>query len=170
MENSIIVRPQYIQSILPFIGKGLIKVLTGQRRVGKSCVLLQLRDYVAREDKDASIIFINMEDMEFRKLKTDEDVYEYVKARLIKGKNNYLFIDEVQNVSGFENVLRSFLSTGSCDIFISGSNAKMLSGDLATYLAGRYVEFQIDPLSYSEFLLFHDRTDSDESVLAYLEY
>lgn len=170
MEQNIIERPVYTQRIIPFIGKGLIKVLTGQRRVGKSCVLIQCRNHILNNDKKANIIFINMEDMAFRALQTDEALYEYVKKHLKKGKNNYLFIDEVQNVSGFENVLRSFAANSECDIFVTGSNAKMLSGDLATYLAGRYVEFRIDPLSYGEFLLFHNLTNTDESLLKYLEF
>lgn len=170
MEQNIIERPVYTQRIVPFIGKGLIKVLTGQRRVGKSCVLIQCRNHILHNDRKANIIFINMEDMAFHALRTDEALYEYVKKHLKKGKNNYLFIDEVQNVSGFENVLRSFAANSECDIFVTGSNAKMLSGDLATYLAGRYVEFRIDPLSYGEFLLFHNLTDNDESLLKYLEF
>ena len=167
---ALIEREKYLDYISPFIGKNLIKVLTGQRRVGKSYVLMQCRDYVLNNDKSANVIFLNMENMENRHLSDDETLYQYIKSHIDTKRQNYLFIDEVQNVRNFENVLRSFQSTGECDIFVTGSNAKMLSGDLATYLAGRYVEFRIHPLSYSEFLTFHNRTDSDESVLAYLEF
>ena len=102
-------RPIYIKRILPFLETGLIKVLTGQRRVGKSFILFQLMDEIRKQDKDACIIYINKEDYRFEKLKTHEDLMVYVKSRS-KGKGRHcLFIDEVQDIQGFELALRCML-------------------------------------------------------------
>ena len=163
-------RPDYIERISPFIGKGLIKVLTGQRRVGKSFILYQLMDEIHRRDPEAEILYINKELHEFRDLRDGDDLYEYVSERLKSGVPNALFIDEIQEIKGFEHALRSLLSEGRCDIYCTGSNAELLSGELATFLAGRHVEIQVHPLNYGEFLFFHGLKDSRESVLSYLRF
>lgn len=163
-------RALYTDRIRPFIGKGIIKVLTGQRRVGKSCVLMQLMNEIAQENPDANTVYINMEHEEFRAIRQDEDLFLYLKDKLPANKENYLFIDEVQDIDGFEHVLRSLQSKESCDIFITGSNAKMLSGELSTYLSGRYIEFHIHSLSYIEFLEFHQLADNNQSLTLYLTY
>lgn len=163
-------RPIYTERIRPFIGKGIIKVLTGQRRVGKSCILMQLMEDIKRDDSEANIIYINMEHEEFRMIHDDSDLFQYLKGTMPPDKNNYLFIDEIQDIQGFENVLRSLQSKDSCDIFITGSNAKMLSGELATYLSGRYIEFHIHSLGYTEFLEFHQLDDNNQSLMLYLTY
>lgn len=169
-EDTVIYRPQYLEKIKPFINKDIIKVLTGQRRVGKSYVLLECINYIKSEKPDANIIYIDLDDINFLHIKNANDLHEYVKKRLEFGKTNYLFIDEVQDIDGFENVLRSYVANGTCDIYITGSNAKMLSGELATYLSGRYVEIPIHALSYKEFLQFHKLGDSDETLRKYLTY
>jgi len=166
----IINRPIYTDRIIPFIGKGIIKVLTGQRRVGKSCILQQLMKDIQTQSPDANIIFINLEYEEFRQIKTETDLFDYLKDKFIENKDNFLFIDEVQDIVGFEHVLRSLQSKNTCDIFVTGSNAKMLSSELSTYLAGRYIEFHIHSLSYSEFLLFHKQDDTNQSLMLYLTY
>lgn len=130
-------RPIYTERIRPFIEKGIIKVLTGQRRVGKSCILMQLMEEIKQANSEANIVYINMEHEEFRMIHDDTDLFLYLKDKMPTDKNNYLFIDEIQDIKGFENVLRSLQSKDSCDIFITGSNAQMLSGELATYLSGR---------------------------------
>lgn len=163
-------RPIYTERIRPFIGKGIIKVLTGQRRVGKSCILMQLMEDIKKDNPQANIIYINMEHEEFRMIHNDSDLFLYLKDRMPLDKNNYLFIDEIQDIEGFENVLRSLQAKDSCDIFITGSNAKMLSGELATYLSGRYIEFHIHSLSYTEFLAFHQLDDNNQSLMLYLTY
>ena len=112
-------RPIYTERIRPFIGKGIIKVLTGQRRVGKSCILMQLMEDIKRDDSEANIIYINMEHEEFRMIHDDSDLFQYLKGTMPPDKNNYLFIDEIQDIQGFENVLRSLQSKDSCDIFIT---------------------------------------------------
>lgn len=163
-------RPIYTERIRPFIGKGIIKVLTGQRRVGKSCILMQLMEDIKKDNPQANIIYINMEHEEFRMIHNDSDLFLYLKDRMPLDKNNYLFIDEIQDIEGFENVLRSLQAKDICDIFITGSNAKMLSGELATYLSGRYIEFHIHSLSYTEFLAFHQLDDNNQSLMLYLTY
>ncbi len=163
-------RSLYSGRIQPFINKGVIKVLTGQRRVGKSYVLLQLMNEIESRNPNANVIYINKEQQEFRSIKTDEDLFEYIQGRLVQHAENYLFIDEIQDIENFENALRSLQADESCDIFCTGSNAKMMSGELSTYLSGRYVEFRIHSLSYVEFLEFHQLEDDDTSLRKFLTY
>lgn len=163
-------RPIYTERIRPFIEKGIIKVLTGQRRVGKSCILMQLMEEIKQANSEANIVYINMEHEEFRMIHDDTDLFLYLKGKMPVDKKNYLFIDEIQDIKGFENVLRSLQSKDSCDIFVTGSNAQMLSGELATYLSGRYIEFHIHSLSYVEFLEFHQLNDNNQSLILYLTY
>lgn len=163
-------RPVYTDRIKPYIGKQIIKVLTGQRRVGKSYIMFQLMDYIRKEDPSANIIYINLELEQFAGIKTNIDLNEYLADKFIAGKSNYLFIDEIQEIASFELTLRSLLAENKCDIFCTGSNAKMLSGELATTLSGRYIEFNIHSLSYSEFIDFHKLTKGNESLMKYLTY
>jgi len=163
-------RIDYINSFKPFINKEIIKVLVGQRRVGKSYMLYQLIDYISKENIDSKIIFINKELVEFSHIKTAIDLIDYVKANSEKGKLNFLFIDEVQDIKNFEIALRSLLAEGNFDIYCTGSNAKMLSSDIATYLSGRYIQFNIHSLSYSEFLQFHILDDSPEAFMKFIKF
>lgn len=168
--TKLIDRPTYTQRILPFVGKNIIKVLTGQRRVGKSYMLKQLCNHIEQTQPEANTIYINKEYEQFIALRTNEDLSAYVDERLVAGKANYLFVDEVQEISGFEHALRSLQAQELCDIFITGSNATMLSGELSTHLAGRYVEFQIHSLNYEEFLEFHTLQDTTDSLRKYLTF
>ena len=161
-------RPSYTERIAPFINKNIIKVLTGQRRVGKSCILRQIQNHVQQVNPDCNVISINKELDEFAFIRTNEDLSDFISQHLKKGKANYLFIDEVQDIHGFENTLRSLQAQDACDIFITGSNATMLSSELSTYLSGRYVEFHVHSLSYPEFLDFHKLTASTQSLRNYL--
>jgi len=163
-------RDTYIARIRPFIGKNLIKVLTGQRRVGKSCLLFQLMREIGKSGKKARIIYINKEDLRFDAIRTARDLNNYVQAQTKKNAKNYIFIDEIQDIENFETALRSLLLDQNNDLYITGSNAKMLSGELATYLSGRYIEFPIHSLSYPEFLQFHNLPDTDETLTQYLTY
>ena len=163
-------RPLYTNRIRPFIGKGIIKVLTGQRRVGKSCILKQLQIDILRENPQANILYINMEYEEFRGIRNDTDLFEYLRDKFQEGVDNYLFIDEVQDIISFEKALRGLLADGRYDIYCTGSNARMLSGELATFLSGRYVEFRIWGLNYSEFMQFHQLEDSDETFSRYYKF
>ena len=163
-------RKGYIDRIKPFMQKSVAKVLTGQRRVGKSFLLYQLIEEILGEEPDANIIYINLEDFAFSSLQTAEDLHSYIISHSKEKAKNYIFIDEIQDIPGFEKVIRSLLLNEDNDIYITGSNAKMLSGELATYLSGRYIEFKIYSLSYSEFLEFHGLTESETSYELYSRY
>lgn len=163
-------RKGYIDRIKPFMQKSVIKVLTGQRRVGKSFLLYQLIEEILAEEPDANIIYVNLEDFTFSSLQTAEDLHSYIISHSKEKVKNYIFIDEIQDIPGFEKVIRSLLLNEDNDIYITGSNAKMLSGELATYLSGRYIEFKIYSLSYSEFLEFHGLTESETSYELYSRY
>ncbi len=163
-------RPSYTERIAPFVDKNIIKVLTGQRRVGKSCILRQIQAHIEQTCPHCNIIFINKELEEFFFIHTHEDLSAYVSQHLKEGSPNYLFIDEVQDIEGFEHALRSLQAQDACDIFITGSNATMLSSELSTYLSGRYVEFHIHSLTYPEFLEFHHLDHSTSSLRSYLTF
>jgi uncharacterized protein len=165
MKEGIIERSYYTEKIRPYIGQPIIKILTGQRRIGKICILKQLMDIIRDMDSNANIIYITKE---LRQILTDNDLYQAITSQLDKSKSNYVFVDEIQEVPSFQHTLRSLLAEGSCDIYCTGSNANMLSGELATFLAGRYIEFPIHTLSYKEFLLFHQLEDNNQSLIKYL--
>lgn len=166
----IIARQQYVNHILKFLGKGMIIALTGQRRVGKSYILRQLSSEIKAENPDANIIYINKEKTKFNDIKDANDLSAYLDGKLTEDADNYLLIDEVQDIDGFEHTLRSLNADEECQIIVTGSNAKMLSSELSTYLGGRYIEIHIQSLSYREFLTFHNLADSDESLMKYLEF
>lgn len=163
-------RDFYLDQIRPFIDKPIIKVLSGQRRVGKSYIMMQLSDEICIQNKNANIIYINCEMEEFREINNSKHLHDYVQSRIIKGSSNYLFIDEVQEIDSFQNCLRSLLAEGVCDIYCTGSNAHILSGELATFLSGRFIEFEIHSLSYFEFLEFHQLENSQDNLIKYLTY
>jgi predicted AAA+ superfamily ATPase len=163
-------RDGYIARIVPFMRKPLIKVLTGQRRVGKSYLLFQLMEQVQDEEPDAHIIYINREDMEFDFMRTAVDLNNYILANRKEGVRNYIFIDEIQDIAEFEKALRSLLLDESNDLYITGSNARLLSGELATYLSGRYVEFKVYSLAYTEFLQFHELDNNAVSYDLFTRY
>ena len=162
-------REHYLERIRPFINKQLIKVITGQRRVGKSCLLQQIRNEIAEKYVDSTIIYINLESLEFDDLRDFRKLSDYILKQSKSGKN-YVFIDEIQEVEGFEKVLRSLLAEGRFDIYCTGSNAKMLTGKMATYLSGRQIEFRIHALSFTEFLEFHNKKRDKKSLIEYLQY
>ena len=163
-------RQIYIDKIKPFIGKGIIKILTGQRRVGKSYLLFQIMDEIKKIDKNPSIIYINKEDLSFESIKTYKDLYDYIIQKKHTINNNYIFIDEVQEIESYEKAIRDLSSKKGMDFYITGSNASLLSSDLATHLTGRYIEIPVYGLSYQEFIEFHSLTLSDESFLKYIKY
>ena len=168
--KSYIPRPLYTKRIEPFIDKEVIKVITGQRRTGKSYILLQISDMIKKERPEANIIFVDKEQLAFAAIKNYMDLYQYVLKMTAGHSYNYLFVDEIQEIEDFQLCLRSLLNENKCDIYCTGSNAKMLSGELATHLAGRYIEFPVHSLSYEEFLTFNRRQDSSESLRLYLTF
>jgi len=163
-------RSLYIEKVKPFISKNVIKVLVGQRRVGKSFILVQLMDEIRKNISNPNIIFINKEFDEFRDLDNNVKLSEYIKQNEKKEKLNYLFIDEVQDIKDFEISLRNLQAKGNFDIYCTGSNANLLSGELATYLSGRYIEIKINSLSYIEFLEFHKLNNNLRSLDKFLRY
>lgn len=163
-------RTSYIDRIMRFAGTGVIKVITGQRRSGKSSILKLLMEKFKSSSARTNIIFVDKELSEFEFIRDGNSLYRHIKENIKGSGKNIICIDEVQEIEGFENPLREFTASGSADIYITGSNASMLSGDLATRLSGRYVEFQVKPLGYSEFLLFHKLPDSNESLNLYLRF
>lgn len=168
--SRLILREAYLTRIQPFMNKSLVKVLMGQRRVGKSFLLYQLMQLVEKEDPQANIVYINKEDFSFDSIRNAADLHDYVTAHIDRKKKNYIFIDEIQEIAEFEKAVRSLLLNENNDIYITGSNASLLSGELATLLGGRTVEFRINSLSYREFLSFHELDDSDNSLDAYMKY
>ena len=166
----IIDRKSYTEHVMRFVDKGMMIALTGQRRVGKSYILARLAEIIADQDTEANIIYINKEKKRFADIRDDNDLSDYVDSRLADDKRNYLLIDEVQDIEGFERTLRSLNADEECQIIVTGSNAKMLSSELSTYLGGRYIDIHVNSLSYREFLKFHGLEDSQESVEKYLTF
>jgi len=170
MAENVIIRKKYLESLLPFIGTQLIKVVTGQRRVGKSYVLKQLIMHIQEVDSKANIIFINKEDLKFSTVSTAEDLHAYVLQNTSPGVMNYVFIDEVQEIHAFEKALRSLLLNPVYDLYVTGSNANLLSGELSTLLSGRYIEIPVYSLSYPEFLVFHRLENTQSALMLFLKY
>jgi predicted AAA+ superfamily ATPase len=163
------IRHKYLEMIKPFIGKQIIKVIIGQRRVGKTTILKQIMSLIIKENPSINTIYINKEKHEFKQIKSSEDLYQYIHSKLTKTKSNFVFIDEIQEISDFEIALRQLL-VEEIDLYCTGSNAKMLSGDLATHLSGRYIEFNVLSLSYKEFLEAHEFENNTDSLNKYIRY
>ena len=168
--HPIVKREDYLKRVLPFIGKNLIKVFTGQRRVGKSYLLFQIMDYLLEQDPQAVLVYINKEDISFSAIQTAQDLHDYVLQQKSNTTKTYVFIDEIQDIENFETALRSLLLHEDLDLYCTGSNAKLLSGDIAGYLSGRAIEIVVYSLSYPEFLVFHSLKDSDKTLEKYLKY
>lgn len=165
----LIERSNYTERIERAFGKGVIVALTGQRRVGKSCIMAQVMRHIGSLPQ-ANVVYLNKEKNEFDDIRDYNDLLGFVNGRLSKDKDNYLFIDEIQDIDGFERALRSLQADDACQIMVTGSNAKMLSSELTTYLSGRYIDYHIHSLGYEEFLLFHKMPDGYETLTAYLQY
>lgn len=161
-------RPQYTEKIAGLINRGMMLILVGQRRVGKSKVLELFKDWLKRNRPEANVVYVNKEYQEFRDILTAEQLYDYAAVRLPEGGDNYLLIDEVQEIENYENALRSFHAENRCQVIATGSNAYMFSSELGTRLSGRYIEIKIYNLSYLEFLRFHNMEDSDAALMHYL--
>ncbi len=165
----IIPRNKYLSQIKPFKKKNIIKVLVGHRRCGKSYLLKYLVEQFKNSEPKSNIIFIDKELYEFDFIKDDKSLYEYIKSKMKRGFN-YIFIDEIQDIKNFEKVLRDLYKRKNTDIYVTGSNAHLFSSELATYLSGRYIKIRINPLSYVEFLQFHNLENNDKSLMKYLRF
>lgn len=165
MHKSLRNRDIYLRQLKAFQDTEMIKVITGIRRCGKSCLMKLMVEHLRGSGiGDKQIVEMNFESMRFAVM-TAKDLYRYVSERVIPGKRMYLFFDEVQRLDGWENAVNSFRVDFDCDIYITGSNAHLLSTELSTYLSGQYVEIKVLPLSFREFLDFHGYTITDSLLL-----
>ncbi len=174
MEKFVYNRNFYLQKILPFMDKPVIKVITGMRRIGKSYFVRQLIGYLKdRGISEKQIVYINKELLDFDFIKTYQDLNHFVKTRFSQiAAPKYLFLDEVQEIVNWEKAIADFLVPEDIDIYITGSNAHLLSSELATQLSGRYLEFPIYALSLDEFRLFRNEPtlDPEKNFLHYLKF
>ena len=161
-------RDFYLKSIEPFVNKDLIKVFTGQRRVGKSEMLKMIAKQIEEKNEDVNFIFIDKEDYKFDSIKNYNHLMEYISSQE-KDQMNILLIDEIQEIEGFERALRSLYKKDNFDIYCTGSNADLLSGELATYLSGRQIVFHIGSLTFNEFCKFHKCRATQENLTKYLK-
>ncbi|HHN48808.1 MAG TPA: ATP-binding protein [Bacteroidales bacterium] len=169
--NQPVMKPRnlYLKRIEPHIRKNYIKVLTGLRRSGKSYLMLNLVEKINATDPQANIIYINKEHYEFDNIRDYHDLQAFFDNKAKSGVNNYFVVDEIQEIEEFQKCVRNVLSKNLADIYISGSNADLLSGELATLLSGRYVEIRVHPLSYVEFTEFFGLEYSDGTFNRYLK-
>ncbi|KXB64672.1 hypothetical protein HMPREF3180_01311 [Leptotrichia wadei] len=163
-------RTEYLEKLKKIKDMQIIKVITGVRRCGKSTLLSQFKNFLIESGiLEEQIISINFEDLKFEDLKDYKLLYQYINERLVPNKKNYIFIDEIQEVENFQRAVDSLFIKDNTDIYITGSNAMMLSGELATLLSGRYIEISILPLSFSEYLELDETQDVRQTWNKYFE-
>ena len=166
---SLVERKEYLAELIGWKDEQVIKVVTGIRRCGKSTLLAQFQEWLKTNGvSDEQVVSVNFEELEYEELLDYKKLYAYLKERLVSGKMTYIFLDEVQKVADFEKVVDSLYVKPDVDIYITGSNAYMLSGDLATLLTGRYVEIKMLPLSLKEFMTI-TQMDEERSFAEYLK-
>ncbi len=165
-------REDYLSILRNFKDQQIIKVITGIRRCGKSTLLELFQDYLKENGvEENQIISINFENADYEELQDRKKLYEYLKSKLVKGKKTYIFLDEIQEVIEFEKTVDSLFINKDVDLYITGSNAWLLSSELATLLTGRYIEIKMLPLSFKEYLLaFDDKTNLTRKFRDYLQY
>lgn len=163
-------RKEYLNRLLSWKDEDVIKVITGIRRSGKSTLLVQFQKYLLRNGvEEGQIISLNFERLEYEYLQNYRTLYQYIKERIVEGRMTYIFLDEIQNVESFEKVVDSLYVHKNIDIYITGSNAYTLSGDLATLLTGRYVEISIVPLSFREYRSLLEGKNKEEAFADYMK-
>lgn len=165
-------REDYLSTLKNFKDQQIIKVITGIRRCGKSTLLEIFQDYLKENGvEEKQIISINFENADYEDLQDRMELYKYLKSKLIKGKKTYIFLDEIQKVKEFEKTVDSLYINKDVDLYITGSNAWLLSSELATLLTGRYIEIKMLPLSFKEYMsAFEDKTDISRKFRNYLRY
>lgn len=169
----IIKRPKYLNRLIPMINTEFVKVITGVRRSGKSYLLLMLKNYLHHQGiEDKKIVYLNFEFPQNHNLLTYDSLFAYLKNKISTERKTYLLFDEIQEVKNWQKLINGLRAAYDVDIYITGSNASLLSGELATYLTGRYVELKMMPLSFDEYLQFKQREDENEdaSFEDYLKY
>ena len=153
-------RDEYLRKLIKFKDKKLIKVVTGIRRCGKSTLLKLFRDYLLENKVDSTqIITINFENPDFDNLRNYKSLYDYLKSMLAPNKKNYILLDEIQNVQDYQKAIDGLYILDNVDLYITGSNAYFMSGELATLLSGRYIEVQMLPLSFKEYISYVGESD-----------
>ncbi len=168
---NMICREQYVNKLISLKDKKIIKVLTGIRRAGKSTILQEFKEYLLKNGVDKkNIIFINLDDKNNKNLLNSDTLHNYILSNIDLNKKNYIFLDEVQNVLEFEKCINSLFLRENLDIYITGSNSYMLSGELATYLTGRYIQIHILPLSFKEYLSYYGTSDELKKYNDYITY
>ena len=168
---SMIIRERYLTKIRPFYDQDLIKVIMGIRRCGKSVLLLQIIDELKEKGiPESQIIYINFENEDYNFIKNDIDLHNYIKEKIINEEKYYLFFDEIQNIKDWEKAINSFKASKNVSIFITGSNSDLLSGELATHLAGRYVSFKLYPLTFSEVCKLKNLNERNDIEDAFEDY
>ena len=162
-------RPNYLEELISFKEKDLIKIVTGIRRCGKSTLFDLYIEYLLSNGINKNqILHINLEDFEFNDMKDYKQLYNYVNSKLLDNKMNYVFIDEVQKINDFQKACDSLYIKKNVDLYITGSNSKLLSGELATLLSGRYVEIKMLPLSFKEYISVVGNTDIQKKYVDYI--
>ena len=163
-----IIEREYLNKLIGVIGTPDIKIITGVRRSGKSKLLSEFKKYIKKNIENYNIININFNELKFENLKEYHALNDYVESKYLDGKKNFVLIDEVQMCEGFEKVINSFHASEKYDIYITGSNAFLLSSDLATLFTGRTFEIEIFPFSFKEFIKYYNYTDLDEAFKKYI--
>ena len=162
-------RPNYLEELISFKEKDLIKIVTGIRRCGKSTLFDLYIEYLLSNGVNKNqIIRMNLEEYEFNDIVDYNDLYNYVNSKLVKDKMNYVFIDEVQKITDFQKACDSLYIKKNVDLYITGSNSKLLSGELATLLSGRYVEIKMLPLSFKEYISYVGESDIQKKYVDYI--
>ena len=163
-----VIKREYLENLIKIIGTPDIKIITGVRRSGKSKLLEEFQKYIKKNIEDYNIIFINFNLLEYENLKEYHELNNYIESKYIKGKKNFLLIDEVQMCEGFEKTINSLHASEKYDIYVTGSNAFLLSSDLATLFTGRTFEIELFPFSFKEFLEYYKYNDLDEAFKKYI--
>ena len=164
-------RDLYLSQIRPFMQKDLIKIIIGIRRSGKSTLMKQIIEELKENGvKDSRIIYLNFEDYQIREYKDIDTLYNYLEKNVVEGDKTYIFLDEIQEVENFEQVVNSLNATKDVDIYLTGSNSKILSGEYATLLTGRYKSFKVFPFSFKELLEYHGNKDKKELFDLFIRY
>ena len=182
-----VLRPAYLDKIMAYLDTPFVKILSGVRRSGKSTILRMVADKLReRGVRDESILMYHFDSLEYEEIKTAKHLYDEVKGRLPKTGKTYLFFDEIQEVAQWEKAVNSFMTDFDVDIYVTGSNSRMMSSEISTYLTGRYIQFRVFPLSFAEYMAFrknfaqqftaddgksfHARSNLKEEFARYLRY
>lgn len=156
-----ILRPEYVERIMAYADTPFVKILSGVRRSGKSTIMKMIIDVMRnREIKDVQILHYNFDSLQYDHIKTAKQLYDEVADQMPAGLRYYLFLDEIQEIEDWEKAVNSFMTDFDVDIYVTGSNSRMLSSEISTYLTGRYVQFRVFPLSFAEYLTFREESGS----------